>query len=211
MRFHQRRHPAPAYLTLFAAVALLAPLASAPAQGQQAKDLPSLPPELLEVRAALDKYRDPIVAVHDAYFSTVGCIEYPKGGGEGAMNYPAGGMGVHFLNVALIGPTIDPRKPQVLIYEPVGNSLRLVAAEWFVPVEATAGKRPTIFGKEMEGPMEGHHPIMPTGLHHYDLHVWLWKTNPAGVFVPTNRAIKCPKRGYTFLEGPPKMAPERPR
>ena len=42
------------------------------------------------------------------------------------------GMGVHFLNLQLIGPTLDPTKPQVLIHEPDGDNLRLVAAEWFV-------------------------------------------------------------------------------
>ena len=50
------------------------------------------------------------------------------------MSYKPGGMGVHFLNTALIGPTLDPTKPQVLIYEPVAdNKLQLVAAEWFSP------------------------------------------------------------------------------
>src|SRR5512142_3551354 len=83
-----------------------------------------LSPELQKVRAALDKYQDPIVAVRDGYFSTLGCVDYPKGGsGEGQMAYKPGGMGVHFLNPALIGPALDSLKPQVLIYEPVGNTL----------------------------------------------------------------------------------------
>jgi len=171
----------------------------------QTSALPKVSPELEQVRAALDKYQDPILAVHDGYFSTVGCVEYPAGGHEGTMPYAPGGMGVHFLNLQLIGPTLDPAKPQVLIYEPDGDKLRLVAAEWFVPVQAAGGTRPTIFGKQLEGPMEGHHPLMPEGLHHYDLHVWLWKTNAAGVFAPTNPAIKCPKQGYSFDEKAPKL------
>jgi len=32
---------------------------------------PALPPELEKVRSALEKYKDPIVAVHDGYFSTL--------------------------------------------------------------------------------------------------------------------------------------------
>jgi hypothetical protein len=166
--------------------------------------LTSLSPELEKARAALDKYRDPVLAVHDGYFSTVGCIEYPEGGSEGTMQYAPGGMGVHFLNLQLIGPAMDPAKPQVLIYEPDGTKLRLVAAEWFVPVDASAPSPPTIFGKQLEGPMEGHHPLMPAGLHHYDLHVWLWKDNPAGIFSPTNPAVKCPKGAYSFAESAPK-------
>jgi hypothetical protein len=171
----------------------------------QARAVPSLSPEFEQVRATLDKYQDPVLAVHDGYFSTLGCVEYPQGGREGTMQYSPGGMGVHFLNMQLIGPTLDPAKPQVLIYEPDGDKLRLVAAEWFVPVQAAGETRPAIFGKDLEGPMEGHHPLMPTGLHHYDLHVWLWKANPAGTFSPTNPALKCPKGGYSFAESAPKL------
>ena len=172
-----------------------------PASAQEAE----VPPELAKVRALLDKYRNPIVAVHDGYLSSVGCIEYPKGATEGSMKYPAGGMGVHFLNFQHVGPTLDPSKPQVLIYEPVGDSLRLVAAEWFMPAELAGSNRPMVFGKQLEGPMEGHEPLMPPGFHHYDLHVWLWKPNPEGVFSPTNPAVKCPARSYSFAETAPKM------
>ena len=166
---------------------------------------PTLTPELQTVRKGLDKYNDPVVAVHDGFYSTLGCISYPNGGGEGSMKYAPGAMGVHFLNLANVGPTLDPAKPQVLIYEPNGDKLKLVAAEWFVPTEVAGGKAPSIFGQELGGPMEGHKPLMPDGLHHYDLHVWLWKTNPEGVFAPTNPAVKCPTTGYSFTEAAPKM------
>ncbi len=186
-----------------AVCALLALLAS-PSIGQ-AQDAPVLSPELASVRGGLDKYQDPMVAVRDGYLSTVACIDFPKGHSEGEMQYVAGGMGVHFLNLSYVGPTLDPMKPQVLIYEPDGSKLRLVAAEWFAPVAAVGDSPPSIFGKQLEGPMEGHEPIMPTGLHHYDLHVWLWKANPAGVFSPTNPSLSCPKSGYNFSGDAPHM------
>jgi hypothetical protein len=169
----------------------------------------SLTPELVAARGALDKYRDPIVAVHDGYLSSLGCIEYPDGGAEGAMRYLPGGMGVHFLNFGFVGGPLDPARPQVLIYQPVGDKLELVAAEWFVPAEAAGPVRPRIFDTELEGPMEGHKPLMPEGMHHYDLHVWLWKANPAGVFSPTNAAVTCPKGTYSFAETAPKMVPHK--
>jgi hypothetical protein len=196
---------------LLAAVALsVVLLSTATAQGPAAVgSLPSVSLELEQARAALDKYRDPVLAVHDGYFSTLGCVEYPKGGREGTMQYAPGGMGVHFLNLQLIAPALDPAKPQVLIYEPDGDKLRLVAAEWFMPVQAAPQGPPTIFGKQLEGPMEGHHPLMPSGLHHYDLHVWLWKTNPSGVFSATNPALKCPKTGYSFAEAAPKIVEQQ--
>lgn len=166
---------------------------------------PKLTADQLKLRAGLDKYKDPIVAVHDGYLSTLGCVEYPKGGGEGTMKYVAGGMGVHFLNGQYIGPKLDPAKPQVLIYQPVGDKLELVAAEWFVPAEAAGKTAPSIFGQQLGGPMSGHKPIMPDGLVHYDLHVWLWKNNPAGVYSPTNPDVNCPKSAYSFAEDAPKM------
>ena len=188
---------AKASLLSVAAALLLAPSAFA-----QAKSASGMTPELQSVKAALSKYTDPIVAVRDGYFSTVACIDFPKGANEGSITYPPGAMGVHFLNMANVGPKLDPAKPQVLIYEPVGDKLVLTAAEWFMPEEAAGGTAPTIFGQTLYGPMDGHEPIMPAALRHYDLHVWLWKNNPAGMFVSTNKAVKCaPKATYTVAIG----------
>ena len=195
MRHHQLAQWAAASAIVLLAIA--AP--SAHAQKQ------AMTPELESVRKLLDKYNDPVVAVHDGFYSSLGCISYPNGGGEGAMRYAPGAMGVHFLNMGNVGPTLDPAKPQVLIYEPQGDKLKLVAAEWFVPSELAKEKAPSIFGQELGGPMEGHKPLMPEGLHHYDLHVWLWKANPEGIFSPTNPAVKCPSTGYSFVEAAPKM------
>jgi hypothetical protein len=167
--------------------------------------LPTLPAHLAATRAALDKYQDPIAAIRDGYLSTLGCMDYPTGGGTpGHMAYKPGGMGVHFLNPALIGPTLDSLKPQVLIYEPVGNRLRLVAAEWFVPT-ALSTEAPMIFGTKLDGPMEGHAPILPVELHHWDLHVWLWRDNPNGLMHPTNPTVRCPDGPYTFHETATRM------
>jgi hypothetical protein len=177
-------------------------------RGTKATSIPVLSPALAATRAALDRYQDPIAAVHDGYFSTLGCIEYPTGSmeGHGNMAYKPGGMGVHFLNPALIGPTLDSLKPQVLIYEPSGGKLRLVAAEWFVPTQVSK-EAPVIFGQTLQGPMEGHEPVLPVQLHHWDLHVWLWKANPNGVFSATNPKVVCGSKGYSysFDERPPKM------
>ena len=172
---------------------------------QQAKAAGGNAAAIAAVKAALDKYKDPIAAVRDGYFSTVGCIDFPAGGSEhGSMDYKPGAMGVHFLNPALIGPKLDSTKPQVLLYEPVGDKLVLTGAEWFVPT-AVSKTPPSILGHQLMGPMEGHAPILPAELHHWDLHVWLYKDNPNGMFSPTNSAVKCPKGAYTFADAPPKM------
>ena len=187
-------------------LALTASLVVAPsaahAQGKSAASPAPLSPDLQAARAALAKYSDPLVAVRDGYHSTVACIDFPKGAKDGPIEYPPGAMGVHLLNPANIGPQLDPTRPQVLIYEPVGNKLVLAAAEWFMPVAVAGGTAPTIFGQTLAGPMDGHEPIMPASLRHYDLHVWLWKKNPRGVFTSTNAAVKCTRKApYTVAIG----------
>lgn len=182
-------------------VGVLGLAAGARAQG------PSLPPELDGVRAALEKYRDPFAAVRDGYFSTVGCVHYPQPGGTGRVPYAAGGMGVHFLNPQLVGPLPDPMRPPILLYEPVDGKLRLVGAEWFIPLATGIKERPRLFGRPFDGPMEGHEPLLPSALHHYDLHVWLWKANPVGLFAPTNPDVKCDGYGHAIAEEAPHVVP----
>ena len=161
---------------------------------------PKLDPALDSARTAMEKYKQPFAALADGYLSTVACIDFAIPGKAGETPYNPGAMGVHFLNLNLIGKPLDPTKPTVLMYEPRGDSLVLVGAEWFVPVEA-APERPSLFGRPLDGPMDGHAPIMPPSLKHYDLHVWLWRANPVGVYSPTNPAVKCPKGQLTQTEG----------
>lgn len=188
-------------------VALLLGPATPLAFAQVAKDTPMLD----SARAALQKYQDPVVAIHDGYFSTLGCVEIHQPGGPGQVAYQPGGMGVHFLNAALIGPVPDPARPQVLLYEPVGDSLRLVGAEWFIPLATGVRERPQLFGQPFLGPMQGHHPLIPLELSHFDLHVWLFKPNPRGVFDSTNPDVRCGRYSYTFvLQAPMLVPPPRP-
>jgi len=168
---------------------------------------PALPSELDKVRAALEKYQDPYMAVRDGYFSTVGCVYYLKRGGPGRIPYPVGGMGIHFLNPKLVGPVPDPMRPPILLYEPEGGKLKLVGAEWFVPLATGIKERPTLFGRPFDGPMEGHEPLIPKELHHYDLHVWLWKENPAGLFSPTHPKVSCKGYAQSLAEEAPLFVP----
>ncbi len=162
------------------------------------------PAEIDAIRKALSKYEDPYVAVRDLYLSTVGCVHYDGMKMEGHMDYPKGAMGIHFVNLTIQGPP-DPLKPNVLIYEPVGKGkLKLVAAEWLVPL-GLAKERPVLMGQEFQGPMEGHEPLIPKGFHHYDLHAWLFKDNPLGMFTPTNPNVSCDNAEFSLMEMPTKL------
>jgi hypothetical protein len=155
------------------------------------------------MRKALSKYEDPYVAVRDLYLSTVGCVHYDGSTMEGHLNYAKGAMGIHFVNLTVQGPP-DPLKPNVLIYEPVGAKLKLVAAEWLVPT-AVAKERPMLLGQPFQGPMEGHEPLIPKDFHHYDLHAWLFKDNPLGMFTPTNPDVSCKDAQFDLMEMPTKL------
>lgn len=188
------------WLLLLVVTATVFPSPAANAQAKPAATTTS--PALDSAKAALAKYADPFAAISDGYFSTLACIDYPKGATDGPVVYPPGAMGVHFINTANIGPTLDPTKPQVLIYAPVDDKFVLAGAEWFVPVQIAGDKAPSIFGQTLAGPMDGHEPIMPASLRHYDLHVWLWKNNPKGMFTSTNAELKCPpSQPYTVAVG----------
>ncbi|WP_405817335.1 hypothetical protein OG241_22700 [Streptomyces sp. NBC_01390] len=90
--------------------------------------------------------------------------------------------------------SLDGDGPAVTAQSAATESRRLVGAEWIVVDKdqnlATADDRPSLFGVPFDGPMLGHEPGMPI---HYDLHVWLWKKNPSGMFARWNPTVTCPK------------------
>jgi hypothetical protein len=147
--------------------------------------------QLKKAKAALDKYQSVDAAKAAGYQVGSPCVMTPSDPNQSSYG---GTMGVHFINQALLKPgPLDPTKPPILVYEPeAGGGFTLVAAEYFQPDAdqntATDGDRPTLFGRAFDGPMKGHSPGMPI---HYDLHVWLWKHNPSGMFASFNPAAHC--------------------
>ena len=133
--------------------------------------------QLAEVRKATAKYHDVNAALADGYLATPVCGAHPTDGG----------MGYHYIKPALAGDLVsDALEPELLLYAPTPDGLKLVAVEYF---QAAVGQpQPTLFGQAFDGPMPGHEPGMPE---HYDLHVWLWEHNPAGMFAPWNSNVTC--------------------
>jgi len=126
--------------------------------------------------AVMMDYSDYKDAIDAGYANTMACASSPDGG-----------MGVHFVNEAMRGPA-EPDAPNVLLYAPMGDSYELVGAEWFVP-SSMVSEAPMLFGQTFEGPMPGHEAGQPE---HYDLHVWLVRTNPLGLFTDFNPTVACP-------------------
>jgi hypothetical protein len=158
------------------------------------------------LRKSLEKYRNYEVAVRDLYLSTVACVLLTGKKIPGNVEYAKGGMGVHFPNVTMRGPP-DPMKPNVLIYEQNGKKLRLAAVEWLAPLTPETKVRPSLFGQPFLGPMEGHEPLIPKDFVHYDLHAWLFKDNPLGMFAPTNPNLTCKGADQVISEDGTKLMP----
>ena len=144
--------------------------------------------DLQRARAATRRFRDVRVARAAGYAATGECAQDPK----------YGGMGIHYANPDLVADdALDVTKPEILVYQPMPSGrLRLGAVEYFRPDAdqdlATDTDRPSLFGLPFDGPMLGHEPGMPI---HYDLHVWLYRHNPAGLFAMWNPRVHCPDSG----------------
>jgi hypothetical protein len=162
---------------------------AAPTSGDRhgaAAGIPAQTRDLLrQARRATRPFRDVEAAKAAGYERASECEDDPK----------YGAMGIHYVNPTLIADgRLDVERPELLVYQPTRRGkLRLGAIEYFqVDADqdlATDPDRPWMFEVPFDGPMLGHNPEMPI---HYDLHVWLYRHNPAGLFAAWNPRVQCP-------------------
>jgi hypothetical protein len=138
--------------------------------------------QLADLKKSLAVYQDVEVAEMAGFVPVSACTVSDEGG-----------MGVHYLNPVRAAEAPDATKPAILLYAPTSTGgMRLLGAEWFQADAdqdlSTDADRPSLFNQPFNGPMVGHDPMMPV---HYDLHVWLYDSNPAGVFAPWNPSVHC--------------------
>lgn len=178
------------------AAELVSPAAAVAAKPEWAGDA-SLSQTLAAARAATAQFHDIEVAVAAGYALGSPC----ESRAEGA-------MGHHYPNRSLLGirgvrgtpplvwgddAVIDLRQPEVLLYEPQADgSKRLVAVEYVVFAaawDAVNSEPPTFAGV----PFEYKEGVEAHGFEpHYELHVWVWRHNPLGMFYAWNPNVSCP-------------------
>lgn len=103
-------------------------------------------------------------------------------------------MGIHYVNGDLVGDgEVHAATPEALVYEPRSHGgERLVAVEYVVfqsDWDAAHAAPPELFGREFELVRAGNRYGLPP---FYELHAWLWKHNPSGVFADYNPRVRCP-------------------
>jgi hypothetical protein len=102
-----------------------------------------------------------------------------------------GNMGVHFIHPRRAGDgKLTLGEPDVLTYEPESDgSMQLVGMEYIVFEKDWKGKGvPEFLGRTLQRKTTvGVHPVDP----YYELHVWHWRHNPAGMFADWNPYVSC--------------------
>lgn len=179
--------------------------------GSEAREAlePDLERALAEIRASTERYRDVEAALEDGYVRDPVdlCVIAATEGHPPEL----GGMGIHYFRPDLLRiETTEPRvdgtgthtdftSPGVLVYEPQADgSLELVAVENLVFArawrEAGHDAPPAFFGREylyLENDpateADEAHLFEP----HFELHIWLYRENPSGLFAPFNPRVTC--------------------
>jgi hypothetical protein len=144
---------------------------------------------------ALSVARAGTAAFHDVdSVQAAGYGEFRDAAGIACIDNPgAGGMGVHFASLGqVLDPAVDAANPEALVYEPESNGrLRLVAAEYIVfqaAWDAVNSSPPALFGHEFELNGSPNRYGLPP---FYELHAWIWKHNPRGMFDDWNPRVSC--------------------
>jgi hypothetical protein len=172
-------------------VALALPLSSSRAYGIDGSAAPqhdnhraAVSSVLVEkVREATAPFRD-VRNVPAGYGPALGCVSGPL----------TGAMGVHFINESLVGDaTLDPARPEALIYESRDGATRFVGVEFIVLFDVwheTHGLQdpPTLEGQLLHFNETPNRFGLPA---FYELHVWAWRDNPLGTFADWNSRVSC--------------------
>jgi hypothetical protein len=138
---------------------------SASAARARADFSPATLRELAQARRATARYHDVANAVADGYVD---------------INLYTSGEGYHYVNALLIDTSFDPEKPEVLLYAPGEDGLKLVAVEYLSP-EAF----PAPGGFTGDADVWQLEPPFPVWV----VNAWIWLNNPDGIFTFANPRV----------------------
>jgi hypothetical protein len=130
--------------------------------------------DVAKVRDATARFETTEAAEAAGYKRVTDCVEHQ----------PAGAMGYHFQNNALLDTTLDVDHPEVLVYEKKPDGVfKLNGVEFLVPISAwTAAEPPRVMGQALK---------KADRLGIWYLHVWTWEPSPSGLFSDWDPNVKC--------------------
>lgn len=165
-----------AIMVAFLSLSAMSSVSAHPHHGDKDDHKYSVREEIAISKKALKKYRDIDVALDEGFVGLVPGACVPN-------------MGIHLVKPSRADDAkLRIKKPEILVYEPLKDgSYKLVAAEWYVPAEET-DTTPKLFNEKFQGPHDNHDGSPGQ---HYDLHAWLFKKNPDGMFTPENKRVSC--------------------
>lgn len=148
-----------------------------------AQEATPTPRTLVEAtRQATEPFQDYEAAEAAGYVHMQGCVSGPQ---EGA-------MGMHYVNADLIDDgELDAAHPEILIYAPGDRDLQFVGVEYYVIAEDWAARHegsPELMGQLFNfvgAPNRYGDPPF------FELHVWVGKSNPNGMFADWNPTVSC--------------------
>lgn len=147
---------------------------------------------LSEVRGATAAYHDVQAAIEDGYTFELPDV-YGKTCIANLTDPAAGAMGVHMVNPALLDGTIEPTRPEALVYERKADGRLKLAAVEYVIFKAPGLARPELFGVPFDSNDGSRFPAT-TGSPFWALHAWIWRpnhTDVTGIFSPWNPKVSC--------------------
>ena len=143
--------------------------------------------ELADARQATARFQDVNAALGAGY------AKFPDQSGDCVAQDGQGGMGVHFLDGSLVDGTLDPLRPELLVYRQGRNGrLELAELEYVIPApvwDAQNAQPPILFGHTFHLLRVPNRYGLDTPL--YTPHVWLWQHNPNGLFSDWNPNVHC--------------------
>lgn len=145
-------------------------------------------PEMLkmlsDIRKATARFHRIEVAQESGYAQGSPCVAHPT----------LGAMGFHYVNFRLVDDEFDPNNPEAVLYELTENGkMRLVAVEFIIDAASWDEENDDVpyFG---DLAFDDHRDFLTMGgpqFPHYQLHAWVWKNNPSGIFTKFNPNVKC--------------------
>lgn len=133
--------------------------------------VPAWEVEVDQVVAATAKYADVSVATNEGFFDASGFVP---------------NMGHHFVLPSRMDSSFELEKPEIILYAPNANGdMEFIAVEYAVPIEDldNPGLPPEGFTGDLDVWEVNPH------LSQWQLHVWLVKENPNGIFSSTNPSV----------------------